>query len=79
MGGHSETNVAGPRHVPVDTPDFQLQRSGDLNNEYSQLKSDMLEEVKQMDDRIIRPAEDARAALTPMKKTLKKREDRKVW
>ena len=39
---------------------------------------DLLEEVNQVDERIIRPATDARDYIHPMKKVIKKRQDRKV-
>jgi hypothetical protein len=75
---HTKDGDFQPAHVPADTPRLQMQRVSDLVGQYSELKNDMLEEVKAMDDRIIRPAQDARVGITPMKKTIKKREDRKV-
>lgn len=75
---HSKDADFQPSHVPAETPRLQMQRVSNLVAQYSELKNDMLEEVKAMDDRIIRPAQDARVSIAPMKKTIKKREDRKV-
>ena len=49
-----------------------------LQEVYTELKNDMLEEVNLVDDRIIKPATDARDYIHPMKKVIKKRQDRKV-
>lgn len=65
-------------HEPVLTPEANLERVTKLQEAYVELKSDMLEEVNQVDDRIIKPAQDARDYIKPMKKTVKKRQDRKV-
>jgi hypothetical protein len=42
------------------------------------LKADMMEEVKDIDRKLIIPAKLARDSLKPMKKAIKKREDAKV-
>ena len=49
-----------------------------LREEYDSLKADLVAEVSAVDDRIIRPAMDAREYLQPLKKVIKKREDKKV-
>ena len=49
-----------------------------LQEAYAELKTDMLEEVNQVDTRIINPATDAKEYLQPLKKVIKKRQDRKV-
>jgi amphiphysin len=49
-----------------------------LREAYYELKTDMLQEVEQVDRRLIGPAKDAQTSLKPIKKTIKKREDKKV-
>ncbi len=75
IGGDGEMQ---PSHTPVDTPTDQMERVSGIREAYSELKNDMLEEVKQMDERIIKPAQDARAGIAPMKKSIKRRDDKKV-
>ena len=45
---------------------------------YEELKNDLMDEVNQVDARITKPASEAREYLQPMKKVIKKRQDRKV-
>ena len=49
-----------------------------MNEEYGELKRELLAEVNTVDERMIRPAMAAKDYLQPMKKTIKKREDKKV-
>jgi len=49
-----------------------------LQEAFSELKTDMMEEVKDIEKKLIIPAKLARDALKPMKKSIKKREDKKV-
>lgn len=44
----------------------------------AELKTDMAQEIDEMDSRMIKPAVDAKEFLKPMKKAIKAREDRKV-
>lgn len=60
------------------TPRATLERVMKLQEAYAELKTDMLEEVSQVDTRITNPATDAKEYLQPMKKVIKKRQDRKV-
>jgi hypothetical protein len=62
----------------VITPRATLERVMKLQEAYAELKTDMLEEVSQVDTRITNPATDAKEYLQPMKKVIKKRQDRKV-
>ena len=55
-----------------------MQRVSSIKAAYGELKNDMFEEINQMEDKIIKPAQDARVSIQPMKKTIKRREDRKV-
>ncbi|KAJ9639565.1 hypothetical protein H2199_006600 [Coniosporium tulheliwenetii] len=65
-------------HVPVETPQHLLEQVKKLRAVYSELKADMEEEVNTMDVKLIQTAKDAREALAPMQKVIKKREDRKL-
>ena len=42
------------------------------------MKKDLMAEVNMVDIRMIKPAQEAKDYLQPLKKTIKKREDRKV-
>ncbi|MCJ1404583.1 hypothetical protein MMC11_007809 [Xylographa trunciseda] len=65
-------------HEPVLTPQHIVDRVVKLSEVYTELKTDMLEEVSLVDERIIKPATDARDYIHPMKKVIKKRQDRKL-
>lgn len=65
-------------HQPVDTPEGTITRTVRLREEYEELKKDLMEEVNMVEEKLIKPAMDARDSLSLMKKTIKKREDRKV-
>ena len=65
-------------HVPVITDEYTMARTAKLQTTYDELRTDLLEEVNLVDTRIIRPATEAKDCIQPMKKVIKKREDRKV-
>jgi amphiphysin len=75
LGGEGS---AGGSHVAVDTPPATLERVTALQEAFAELKTDMMEEVKDIDRKLIVPAKLARDSLKPMKKAIKKREDAKV-
>lgn len=50
----------------------------EFHEEYEDLKADLFQEVSTVEDRITRPAAQAKDHMAPMKKTIKKREDKKV-
>lgn len=60
------------------TSEAQLDRTAKLKVVYADLKTDLLEEVAMMDARIIKPATDAKDFLQPLRKTIKKRENKRV-
>jgi amphiphysin len=68
----------GHRHEPVMTSQEQLDRTAKLKVVYADLKTDLLEEIAMMDARIIKPAADAKEFLQPLRKTIKKRENKRV-
>lgn len=61
-----------------ETPPTIMRRTHRLREEYDDLRQDLLEEVNAIDDRMIRPAMQAKDFIQPLKKTIKKREDKKV-
>ena len=67
---------AGIPHAP--TPDHLANRAMKMSREYSELEADMIVEVNEMDFRVLRPCEEAKASIQPLKKTIKKRQDRKL-
>lgn len=73
LGGESSSS-----HTAVETPTATLERVAGLHDAFSELKTDMMEEVKDIDRKLVVPAKLARDALKPMEKAIKKREDAKV-
>ncbi|PVI06402.1 hypothetical protein DM02DRAFT_553075 [Periconia macrospinosa] len=62
----------------TDTPPETMERCVQLLEAFAELKADMMEEVKDIERKLILPAKLARDALKPMKKVIKKRDDKKV-
>lgn len=60
------------------TPEFTLDRVVRLREEYESLRDDLVAEVNAVDERMIRPAVEARECIQPLKKVFKKRDDKKV-
>ncbi|EON97038.1 putative sh3 domain signaling protein [Phaeoacremonium minimum UCRPA7] len=60
------------------TSELQLTRTFKLKEAYSDLKAELIEDIGTIDDRIIRPATDARDAIAPIRKTIKKRENKRL-
>lgn len=73
LGGEGTT-----AHAAAETPASTLERVHELHAAFSELKTDMMEEVKDIDRKLVVPAKLARDALKPMEKAIKKREDAKV-
>ncbi|KAL4778731.1 hypothetical protein BJX76DRAFT_126921 [Aspergillus varians] len=65
-------------HIPVPTPKATLARTAKLRGEYEELKKELLERLASIDDRMISPASQAKEYLTPFKKAIKKRDERKL-
>lgn len=57
---------------------MQMDRTIKLKDAYSELKTDLMEEVTMMDARVIRPAQDAMEYIQPLKKTIKKRDNKRL-
>ena len=62
----------------TETPPATLERCSQLFEAFSELKTDMMEEVKDIEKKLIIPAQLARDSLKPMKKAIKLREDKKA-
>lgn len=62
----------------VATPPATLARVTRLNEEFESLRTDLLVEVNAVDTRMIQPVQQAKDMISPLKKTIKKREDKKV-
>ncbi|KAI5867710.1 hypothetical protein GGS23DRAFT_612862 [Durotheca rogersii] len=60
------------------TPELQLERTLKLKEAYTELKRELLDEVGQIESTIIRPATDARDCIAPLRKTIKKRENKRL-
>ncbi|KAL2013712.1 hypothetical protein VTN00DRAFT_1237 [Thermoascus crustaceus] len=73
--GCSDSSFGRPRAV---MPQETLERMNKFHEEYEDLKADLLQEVNAVEDRITRPAAQAKDYMAPMKKTIKKREDKKL-
>lgn len=56
-----------------------MERAVKLEEAFAELKTDMMEEIKDIDKKLILPAKLARDSLKPMKKAITKREDKKVY
>lgn len=73
--GSSETPS---NHKAVDTDPERLARTNRLRKEYDDLRTDLVNELGAVDTRMSQPAAQAKESLAPMKKTIKKRNNKKV-
>jgi amphiphysin len=62
----------------AQTPQEKLEQVHALKNGYSDLKTEMLEEVALIEKQIVAPAKDARTSVKAYMKVIKKREDKKL-
>lgn len=67
---HTSLNATTPPEVEA--------RPRELMEVYAELRTELLEEVNTINDRIIKPAMDARDSIKPLKKAIKTREDRNL-
>jgi hypothetical protein len=65
-------------HRPVETDATLLGRTNRMRKEYDDLREEMIQELEVVEERMSQPAENAKSYLAPMKKTIKKRNDKKV-
>jgi hypothetical protein len=62
----------------LSTDPALLARTNRLREEYEELRRELITEIGMVDQRMINPAMQAKDCLQPLKKTIKKRDDRKV-
>ncbi|PYI08023.1 hypothetical protein BO78DRAFT_365407 [Aspergillus sclerotiicarbonarius CBS 121057] len=62
----------------IPTPQATLARTNKLREHYEDLRKELLGELAAIDERMIRPASQAREYLSTVKKTIRKRDDRKL-
>lgn len=60
------------------TPELQLNRTFRLREAYEDLKNELAQDLSQIEGRILQPAADARDSTTGVKKTIKKRENKRA-
>ncbi|KAK3364461.1 hypothetical protein B0T25DRAFT_66271 [Lasiosphaeria hispida] len=68
--GHGRESAPTPRPLLVRT--FKLKEA------YGELKTELLQEIAVIDERILKPATDARDSIAPVRKTIKKRENKRM-
>ncbi|KAJ6130720.1 hypothetical protein N7512_003500 [Penicillium capsulatum] len=73
--GSSETPAV---HKPEETDPILLARTNRLRREYDELRDDMIQELGAVETRMTQPAASAKSYLDPMKKVIKKRNEKKV-
>jgi hypothetical protein len=72
---------AGPDyqgHEPVETDEHTIARTARMRQECEELKNDLGQDLSMVDTQMIKPAQDAKDHLHSFKKTIKKREDKKL-
>ncbi|KAM0716627.1 hypothetical protein Q7P37_008072 [Cladosporium fusiforme] len=65
-------------HRPVPTPKRYMDKSLALQKIYAELAKDLQQEIDMVQNRLVTPADQAKACLKPLKRTLKHRENMKL-
>ncbi|KAI1108834.1 hypothetical protein F5Y14DRAFT_434527 [Nemania sp. NC0429] len=60
------------------TPELQLEQALHLKEVYAELQTDLMEELDLIETRVVNPASRAREYIDPMRKTIKKRENKRL-
>ncbi|KAK4161420.1 hypothetical protein QBC43DRAFT_96171 [Cladorrhinum sp. PSN259] len=60
------------------TPQLLLERTLALKEVYHELRTDLVSEINSIEERLLRPATDARNFIAPIRKTIKKRENKRL-
>lgn len=60
------------------TPQLQLERTLALKEAYHELRTDLVQDINSIEELILRPATDARNFISPIRKTIKKRENKRL-
>ncbi|KAI0201842.1 SH3 domain-containing protein [Astrocystis sublimbata] len=64
--------------LAAPTPELQLEQTLRLKEVYTELSADLQEEVLLIETRVVKPATSAREYIDPMRKTIKKRENKRL-
>jgi hypothetical protein len=72
------SSTAPTSHRPVDTDSMLLKRTNKLRRDFEELRTELSQELMDVEVRMTNPAEQAKHFLSPIWKTIKKREERKV-
>jgi hypothetical protein len=72
------SSTAPTAHRPVDTDPMLLKRTNKLRREFDELRTELSQELLDVEARMTYPADQAKNFLSPIWKTIKKREERKV-
>jgi hypothetical protein len=60
------------------TPSLQLERTFKLKTAYTELQTELVEEMIQIEGQVVKPATEARECIAPIRKTIKKRENKRL-
>jgi hypothetical protein len=60
------------------TPELQLEQALHLKEVYTELKTELQDELQAIETRIVKPASEAREYIDPIRKTIKKREKKRL-
>ncbi|KAJ5619182.1 hypothetical protein N7510_003166 [Penicillium lagena] len=72
------SSTAPTAHRPVDTDPMLLRRTNKLRRDFDDLRIELSQELRDVEARMTNPAEQAKQFLSPIWKTIKKREERKL-
>ncbi|EMC99108.1 hypothetical protein BAUCODRAFT_65537 [Baudoinia panamericana UAMH 10762] len=72
------TSSPDMHHQPAVTPSNYMQKCLGLQKLYSELKTDLQQEITMIDNKLLRPAEQAKQSTKQLHKTLKHRENTKL-
>ncbi|KAI0434799.1 hypothetical protein F5Y09DRAFT_188903 [Xylaria sp. FL1042] len=67
----------GLGRLAAPTPELQLEQALRLKEVYAELRADLLEELDLIETKVLKPASYAREFIDPMRKTIKKRENKR--
>jgi hypothetical protein len=62
----------------MPTPELQLGQALRLKEAYTDLKAELMEEMDLIELRVIKPASEARGYIDPLRRTIKKRENKRL-
>ena len=64
--------------IATPTPELQLEQALRLKEVYTELRNDLLEELELIEVRVAKPATSVREYIDPLRKTIKKRENKRL-